>query len=177
MDRAGDEVVSEQSFQPGAVVKLMSGSALVTVIEVMPEKGAGSRELCRVMWFEAGKFSETLIPSAALRSVAEKVATAVTLHVCSRDRAKGDSLAVLVRCGRPEEYRAKDPFGTREAYLCGECWSTLDSDQQVNYVRTGPALVRTITSTQDAAVLMSRGVASACSSQGGTGFVSPDDER
>lgn len=127
------------AFEPGAVVKLASGSAPLTVIDVIPEKAPGAHELCRCMWFEAGKLSEALIPSAALRSVAENAmvsAPGVVLHVCSRDTSKGDHIARVSRCGRPEEYRAKDPFGPREAYLCGECWSLLSSDEQAKYSRT-----------------------------------------
>lgn len=59
------------AFQVGSVVTLASGSAAVTVIESIPERGHGSIELCRCMWFEAGKFSEALIPAAALRPVKE----------------------------------------------------------------------------------------------------------
>lgn len=51
---------------PGSVVRLAGGSPKLTVIEVVPERGEGSRELCRCMWFEAGKMSEALVPSAAL---------------------------------------------------------------------------------------------------------------
>lgn len=127
------------TFEPGAVVKLAGGGPVLTVSEVIPERAEGSRELCRCMWFEAGKLSEALIPSAALRSVAENAtasASGVVLRVCSRDTSKGDHIALVSRCGRPEEYRAKDPFGAREAYLCGECWSSLRADQQANYSRT-----------------------------------------
>lgn len=148
--------MSGASLEPGAVVKLAGGSPPLTVSEVIPERGQGSRELCRVMWFEAGKLSEALIPSAALRaeSVKEAEPAAGTTHACSRDVSKGDAFSILTRCGRPEEYRAKDPFAPREAYLCGECWRQLSSEQQANYQRSRPAFVCTLTSTQNAAVPM-----------------------
>lgn len=62
------------SLEVGAVVKLASGSLPVTVIEIIAERGPGSVEVCRCMWFgEGGKLSEALIPSAALRPVPAEV--------------------------------------------------------------------------------------------------------
>ncbi len=56
-------------FEVGAVVRLKSGSPSVTVIGVIPERGSGTVEVCRVAWFDAGKMSEALLPSAAFEPV------------------------------------------------------------------------------------------------------------
>lgn len=51
---------------PGDIVMLASGSAELTVMYVLPEKGEGTQELCRCVYYADGKFIETLIPSVAL---------------------------------------------------------------------------------------------------------------
>lgn len=66
-DFDGSERVStEREHELGDVVRLASGSADLTVIGVIPQKGPDSQALCRVMWFEAGKLAEHLVPAVAL---------------------------------------------------------------------------------------------------------------
>lgn len=52
-----------------------------------------------------------------------------TRYTCGTELVLGEQ---EVRCGRPEEYRAKDNRG-KHAHLCGDCWALLGYEAQTFY--------------------------------------------